>query len=707
MKSDSPTHQANPLLMIAGALAIALAALFAYWPAIQGGFIWDDDSYVTGNRLLQDLDGLGQIWVPFQTPQYYPVVFTSFWIEYQLWELNPRGYHIVNVLLHILNALLIWRLCIALRLPGGVIGGWLVAALFALHPVHVESVAWITERKNVLSGALYLSAALAYLRFETVRCGESQTPPQEAWGWYGLSLVLFVFALLSKSVTCSLPAALILFMLYQRRTLTVGRLLPLAPLFAIGLLLALNTAAIERSHVGAEGAEFDFSVAERLLIASKALVFYPFKLITAWPVMFVYPRWSIDDGNVISYWSVAVIGLIGLAAIWMYRRGWRGLPLALAFYAGTIFPALGFVNIYPMRFSYVADHFAYLASLGIIAGIIGGLQHMAQKQSRLVAIVVAVLALPILVGLTHRQSRTYQNRETVYRDTLGKNNEAWMPHNNLGSWLIDRDPVEAEYHFREALRIKPDHHPARSNLAEALSRQGRVDEALREIQGVIEQLKAKVQAARAIEPQFMAWDYQLLGNLQQRAGQIEAAEASFRKAVTLAPGAREPRLSLASLCMNANRLDDAAAQFEALIKLDPMDWAALRSLALVRQKQQRYADALNLFDRAMNAAPGFAEQTQVGPAYVRLLATCPDEKYRNTDKAISMAQKFVEHTEAQDPAALDMLASVLAEAGQFDRAAQTAQQALEAAQEGGMTDFAEQIRARLDRYRSGERSLPY
>ncbi|MCI0676754.1 MAG: hypothetical protein L0Y42_13380 [Phycisphaerales bacterium] len=374
---------------LAGAALIVLATVVAYLPAIRGGFIWDDDLYVSANRFLRDLEGLKQIWIPTHTPQYYPVVFTSFWIEHHLWQLNPMGYHIVNVVLHALNALLVWRLCTVLKLPGGLLAGWLIAAVFALHPVHVESVAWITERKNVLSAFFYLTAALAYLRFESLKdvraapTGEDARPTQtkgqprrtsaaDSWGWYGLSLLLFVLALLSKSVTCSLPAALILMMLWQRKRLTIPRLAPLAPMLIIGLLLALHTAHIEREHVGAEGDDFVFSWIDRILIASNALLFYPRQLLWPQQLMFVYPRWQIDPNSVILWMAGAGAIAIGATSLFLYRRGVRGPALALAFYAGTIFPALGFVNMYPMRFSFVADHFQYLASLGIIALVIGG-----------------------------------------------------------------------------------------------------------------------------------------------------------------------------------------------------------------------------------------------------------------------------------------------------------------------------------------------
>ena len=291
------------------AVVIIVVTLIAYLSAIRGGFIWDDNDYLVDNTLLRSGEGLIQLWIPGQTRQYYPGVFTSFWFEYHLWGLDPLGYHITNVVLHILSALLVWRLFSVL----GVRGAWMIGAVFALHPVHAESVAWITERKNVLSGLFYLLSALAYLRFDRQVFENRSGRALGGWVWYAGALVLFALALLSKTVTCTLPAALILAMLLQRCTIFVARLAPLVPMFALGLLLALQTAYLERVKVGAVGRDFDFSFPDRLLIASQALLFYPTKLLWPWPLMFFYPRWTLDTGSIVAYWPVLVVA-------WMDRR---------------------------------------------------------------------------------------------------------------------------------------------------------------------------------------------------------------------------------------------------------------------------------------------------------------------------------------------------------------------------------------------------
>jgi hypothetical protein len=268
-----------------GALALLVLVLLAYTPALDAGFVWDDDDYVTANVTLRSVTGLARIWVePGAVPQYYPMAFTSLWLDYRLWGMRPFGYHLVNVLLHGLNAVLLWRLLVMLAVPGA----WLAAAVFAVHPVHVESVAWVTERKNVLSGAFYLGAFLAYLRFAPPG-GRGAGPV--AWRAYAAALALFVLAMLSKTVTCTLPAALLIVLWWKRPRLAARDVLPLLPFFALGLGLSLVTIWMEKHHVGAQGADWALSAVDRCLIAARALWFYLGKLVWPAPLVFNYPRW--------------------------------------------------------------------------------------------------------------------------------------------------------------------------------------------------------------------------------------------------------------------------------------------------------------------------------------------------------------------------------------------------------------------------------
>jgi len=298
-------------------IILLFLVVIAYIPACQGDFIWDDNRYVSENPVLWRQGGLRDIWFhPTATIQYYPLVFTSFWLEYRVWGLFPGGYHGVNIILHGLNAGLLWLLLRRLQIPFP----WLAAAIFALHPVHVESVAWITERKNVLSGFFYLIAFLAYLRFSPP---EEPIPERGRWGWYAVALFAFAAALFSKTVTCSLPAVLVLVYWWKRSWPTRREIFALLPMFALGLVLAMHTSKMEREWVGAAGEDWNFTPVERCLIAGRALWFYVGKLLWPYPLIFNYERWHIDAQQPWQYlYPLGILVVLGILA-WPLTR----LPL--------------------------------------------------------------------------------------------------------------------------------------------------------------------------------------------------------------------------------------------------------------------------------------------------------------------------------------------------------------------------------------------
>ncbi|MEP6956046.1 MAG: O-GlcNAc transferase, partial [Chthoniobacterales bacterium] len=274
------------------AALLVLAAVLAYQQAWQAGYIWDDDIYVTQNQLLTAPDGLWRIWFSLDSPsQYFPLVYSTFRLEYALWGLHPAGYHIVNILLHAANALLVWQLLRRLRVPGAL----LAAAIFALHPVHVESVAWITERKNVLMGLFFLLALLAWERFSAPEAGKGR------WRMYAAALGCYLLALCSKTTACTLPAALLLILWLRHQRITVRRWLEVVPFVLLGIAMGLVTIWWERHHQGTQGELFAIPWIERVLIANRALWFYLGKL--AWPadLAFSYPRWSISASDPAAY----------------------------------------------------------------------------------------------------------------------------------------------------------------------------------------------------------------------------------------------------------------------------------------------------------------------------------------------------------------------------------------------------------------------
>jgi tetratricopeptide (TPR) repeat protein len=461
--------------LLAGGVVILL--YLAYWPALTGDFIWDDPAHVSENPLLHSLDGLRRIWFELgASVQYYPMVYSSFWFEYQLWGLNTFGYHVINVALHAINGLLLWRLGLSIRLPGA----GLLALLFLFHPVHVESVAWISERKNVLSGAFYLASALAWFRFSPVpeaddRDRESEAKPQisepRRKSYYFISALLFLLALLSKTVSISLPAAILLVIAWHKGRLTRSDVVPLLPFFAIGIGFGLITIGMEEKFVGAVGKEWSLTGIERFMVACRSTLFYLGKIL--WPVdlSFIYPRWEMDQGQIFQWvFPVAILGILSALILLRHRIG-RGPMMAALFFGGTLFPALGFVNLYPHRFSYVADHFQYLASLGPLSLIAASLANVFRRPGlQKLAVVGISIAILFMAGMVRSRAEVYRNSVTLWSDTLQVNPDSYLAHSILGNIRIRQDRHrDAIVHYREALRIKPEDPISLNNLAWGLA----------------------------------------------------------------------------------------------------------------------------------------------------------------------------------------------------------------------------------------------
>ncbi|HMP82363.1 MAG TPA: tetratricopeptide repeat protein [Verrucomicrobiota bacterium] len=571
----------HTLLPRAGLLV--LMTFLAYAPVVQNGFVWDDDDYLTENRLLDSSAGLKRIWTePEATPQYYPIVHTTFWIEKRLWGLNPAGYHLVNVLLHALGAVLFWRVLVALGIPCA----WLAAGLFALHPVQVESVAWITERKNTLSGVFYFASALACLRWYEL--ADQRATGARRWAWYVLGLALFTCALLSKTVTCSLPAALLLIRWWKQGRIQWRDVSCMLPFFALGIGLGLHTAWLETHHVGARGDEWALSFADRCLIAGRALWFYAGKLV--WPVnlTFIYPRWNINAGE---WWQwlfpIAALAVLGL--LWGQRnRIGRGPLVAALFFCGTLFPALGFINVYPMRYSFVADHFQYLACAGLMVPA-AFLLRRAHRH----------LGIPVLIVLglvTWQQVRVYNNLETLWTHTITKNPAAWMAHNNLGMSLVSEGKLDQGiYHFQRALELKPDDAEFLANLSGAFFFKRDFEKAL-----------IHARAAVAANAGY-AEAHANLGNALAAVGRLDEAIAEYRRAMELKPRNAAFHKGLGTVFVGGGRIEEAMEQFQLALEMDPDDAAAHDSAGSLLAMQGKFEEALDHFAASVRIQPDRAQ----------------------------------------------------------------------------------------------------
>src|SRR5436305_7392611 len=423
------------------AIILVAATILLYQPAWNVGFIWDDDAYITKNPLLTAPDGLWRIWFSLESPsQYFPLTYTTFRVERSLWDLNPTGCHWINILLHATDALLLWWLLTRLRIPGA----WLAAAIFALHPVQVESVAWITERKNVLMGFFFLLTLLAWTQFIDAR-------ERRSWRFYRLALVFYVLALSAKSTACTLPAALFLILWLQKKRIDWPRVLQLVPFVVLGLTMGLIAVWWERYHVGTRGPMFALGPLERLIVASHAAWFYLGKLVWQAKLTFMYPQWTITPSNALAYiWLVA--GLVLCVVIYFARRYvGRSVEVAAAFFVATLSPVLGFIMLYTFRYTFVADHYQYLACIGPIALASAALINLADafERSRTLILSAVLCVVAVLAALTWRQAAMYGDIETLWRTTLARNPDCWMAHNNLGIVLFQKGEInEAIANYR-------------------------------------------------------------------------------------------------------------------------------------------------------------------------------------------------------------------------------------------------------------------
>ena len=562
-------------------LVLGLLVVVPYLPAmLWGGFVWDDNIFIKIDP-VREVSGLWQIWFSPSAldgeTHYWPLVYTTFWLEHKLWGFAPVGYHIVNVLLHLANTLLLWHLLRRLTVPGA----WVVAAVFAVHPLHVESVAWVMERKDVLSGLFYLAAVLAWMRFV------EQLRP-----WlYACSLALYAAALLSKSIAITLPAALLIWHWWQRGHVTSTDLLRLVPFGVVGLIVTVFDLSFSRSVTPVS---FDYSLTERMLIAARALWFYIGKLLWPTNLAVIYPHWDmLDWGHLIAVFALAVI-------LWHFRSQLGRGPLAGAFFFTiTLSPVLGFVDHSYMNYSLVADRYQYLAGIGIMTIVIGSVAYGVRRLSVLWqkgARAVAVVALVALGMLTWRQASIYRDNETFNRHIIALNPQAWNAHFNLSKALCKQGRyAEALEAARVAVEQRPDHSKAHANLGTILNVLGRSEEA-----------ETHLRRAIALDPQEKNAHLNLGAVLHKQGRHAEALEAA-RVAVEQRPDYSKAHANLGAILSALDRSDEAETHLRRAIALNPQEKIVHLNLGDALYKQGRYEEALDATRVAIEQDPDFFE----------------------------------------------------------------------------------------------------
>lgn len=438
------------------AAGLVVLAIVAHGRSVTGGFIWDDDFYVTQNLTLRSMDGLRRIWFePLATPQYYPLVHTTYWLEYRVWGLDSRGYHAVNVTLHAAASVALWALLAKLAVPAA----WFGAALFAVHPVGVESVAWVTERKNTLSVVMAMLAASCWLRYrfgrgpisavstDSAAAAFAVADSRQRRAWLAAAIGLFALAILSKTVAVMLVGMLGIIVWWKTGTIRKADAAGLFPLVVIGLPLAMLTVWLEKHHVGATGIDWNLATLDRLLIAGRATAFYAGKLVWPQALAFFYPRWRVDWHEPWQWIFPGACAAI-LVLAWRYRGTiGRGPVAAVAMYICGLFPALGFFDVYPFKYSFVADHFQYHAMpVALAAG--GAVSALVRPQLAANAVRTGVLAG--LAALACIRCAAFHDLEALYLDTLAKNPSSAAAAHNLGSeYMFEGRTEEAERYLTQ------------------------------------------------------------------------------------------------------------------------------------------------------------------------------------------------------------------------------------------------------------------
>jgi tetratricopeptide (TPR) repeat protein len=656
--ADAGTGRDTLREVVLPALVLVVITVAAFAPIVKAtGFLWDDDLYVTGNPYLKDAAGLFAMWFRFgSTSMYAPAVFTTLWVEYQLWGLTLLGYHLVNLTFHVASALLLWR--VLRRLEVG--GAWLAAALFAVHPVMVESVAWVVELKNVQSAFFCLLALLAYMRFDPL---DGTAPPgvRTRRTYYGLALLLYAVAVLSKPVVVAVPPAVLVLIWWKRGRIEKSDLLTVAPLLAMGLAAALLAVYIEHHFGGATGAAWQTSLLERTLVAGRAVWFYAAKL--AWPVnlVSVYPRWEVSTRVWWQYlFPASAVVLIGALWYWRDRIG-RGPLAAVLCFGVLVSPLVGIFNVAYHLYSFVADHFQYHAAPALFALFAAGGAGLRSRNGgalrRAVDVGAGVLLL-VLAVLTSRHVPNYWDEKARCLSTIRGNPGAWSAMYNLGLRLkaegnprealhwygeaLKVTPANAEVlnnagvalmslgdvegairQYREAIRLSPTYALARNNLASALAEAGDRPSAIREYE---EALRLKPDYAEA---------HKNLAKVLAADGRVEDAIREFREALRITPGDADAHRNLGIALAGAGRLDEAIAEYREALRISPGDAATLRDLGAALANGGKASDAISQYREALRANPDSAE-VRNGLALALAWAGRPDEAAREFEAALRL-----------------------------------------------------------------------
>ena len=603
---------------LAGAAAIVAAAFLVGWPAIRGAWLWDDDTSITANAAVRGPYSLRSIWIAPEGPDYFPLTASAFWAEWHLFGDDVTGYHVVNIALHAISGLLVWALVRAMRLPGG----WLAGMLFTVHPLCVESVAWISELKNTLSQPLFLLAAIHAVRADAADRPRVTRDDVATAGW-------FLAAMLAKTSVVMFPVVILLYVWWRRGHWRLADIAHSAPFFLVSLLLGLMTIYYQHGRaVGLEKMPID-GILPRFAIAGMAIPFYVWKTVFPYELVPIYPQWQVHPPRL---WQLLPWPLLAGAVIWMWanrgtaeRPGWgRHVLFAFGFFVLMLLPILGFITISYMRITWVCDHFLYLPMISLIVlGVAAAATWAARAdvvEQRLL-VVAAGLLLAVLAFLTFRYAHVWFNEDKQWTYTLAKNPDAWQAHNRLGAWKAARgDVAGAHEHFKNSSRLRPDLGETHNNLGTTHLQMGNVDEAIAAFERAIAAtphlplfrvnlLSALLDSGRL--EQFDAMFDELLAKEDPaslefllRTGQDGMAMENAANAAAAAGRTEEARQAAARAL---TRFEVAARKYKQVLDKHPRNGVGWNNYAVMLMKQGRKQEAVNAFEKALAITPSLVD----------------------------------------------------------------------------------------------------
>ncbi len=718
--SEQMNETPNKYWVVCICLILALATFAVFWQVRHHEFIsFDDNIYVFDNSHVKaGLTPKGLVWAFTSShgSNWHPVTWLSHMLDCQLFGTEPGRHHLINLLLHIINTLLLFA--VFRQMTGAVWQSAFVAGAFALHPLHVESVAWVSERKDVLSTLFWLLTMAAYLRYVK--------HPKVS----GYLLMLFVFALglMAKPMLVTLPFVLLLLDYwplgrFQDKRAEIRNsqgfrwhlVWEKIPLFGLSVISCIITLLIEGKGVGMSLDSAPLKV--RLLNIPIAYLTYLGKMLWPSKLAVFYPHTG--DNLAMSESIVAGLLLVGVSifVIWLAPRH-RYLLVGWLWYLGTLVPVIGLVQV---GLQARADRYTYVPLTGLFIMIAWGMPELlARWRYRKAVLSLSAAAVLLALGITSWfQAGYWQNDVKLYEHASLVVPNNWWARNNLGIALSSQGKLDkAVGCYRQALQLEPSLAEVHYNLGLALKLQGKLDEAITHFrqalqvapndaeshnmlgmtlqqQGKIDEAIGHYKKALEINPD-LAKAHNNLGNILFAQGKFEEAAGHYRKALEATPDDTDVHYNLANALKSQGKLNEAVGHYLYVLKVNPNDVEAHDRLGNVFAKLGKFNEAIGHFRQVLRLKPDYVGSLN-GLAWI--LASNPDPKMRDANEAIALAERAAGLTKHQDAAILNTLASAYASAGEYQRAAATARSALDLASAAKDNELAEHLRGQMELYK--------